>query len=96
MLGQYFTGATSDNRIFVYEVSGLHQNEVTQLQRPPIRNSHTQLLQVPFSRMNEVMQQSTLMQGKIVNIFPLENQAPVSVADSASVSTDEDDSDESA
>ena len=84
MLGQYFTGATSDNRIFVYEVSGLHQNEITCLQRNPIRSSHTQLIQVPFNRMNEVMQQITLMQGKIVNIFPLENQNLVAAASAES------------
>ncbi|MFK8182585.1 MAG: phycobilisome linker polypeptide [Phormidesmis sp.] len=74
MLGQRFAGAAADSRIFIYEVTGLHQNEVTQYQSNPIRSSDSQFIQVPFNRMSEVMQRITTMQGKIVNIFPLEEQ----------------------
>ncbi|MEM9944603.1 MAG: phycobilisome linker polypeptide [Cyanobacteria bacterium P01_D01_bin.36] len=73
MLGQNAARATSlDNRIFVYEVTGLQQNEVTQYQETPIRSSSTQQIQVPFHRMNEEMQRILMMGGKIVNISSLE------------------------
>jgi len=73
MLGQYATSNTSsaDNRIFVYEVSGLSQNEVTVSHQSPIRSSDNQFIQVPISRMNEVTQWVTRLGGKIVNIRPL-------------------------
>ncbi|MEL7521572.1 MAG: phycobilisome linker polypeptide, partial [Cyanobacteria bacterium J06553_1] len=55
MLGQFATSAASsvDNRIFVYEVTGLHQNDRTDRQQSPIRSSQNQFFQVPFHRMNE-------------------------------------------
>jgi len=73
MLGQYATsGASSvDSRIFVYEVTGLAQNEITESHESPIRNSHSQFIQVPFHRMNEVYRWVTLLGGKIVNVRPL-------------------------
>ncbi|MFG6101484.1 phycobilisome linker polypeptide [Leptothoe sp. EHU-05/26/07-4] len=73
MLGQYSTStlSTSDNRMFVYELSGLSENEVTFIHQSPIRQSHTQFIQVPFHRMNEEMQRIHLLGGTIVNIRPL-------------------------
>ncbi|MEO0535947.1 MAG: phycobilisome linker polypeptide [Cyanobacteria bacterium P01_A01_bin.123] len=73
MLGQYSTSGVSglENRIFVYEVAGLRQNEVTVSHQSPIRTSDNQSIQVPFHRMNEVMRSITLLGGKIVNIRPL-------------------------
>ena len=73
MLGQYATSnaSSADSRIFIYEVSGLSQNEVTANHQSPIRSSHNQCIQVPIHRMNEVMRQITLLGGKIVNIRPL-------------------------
>lgn len=73
MLGQYRTGniSSSSSRIFVYEVTGLHQNEVTATQKSPIRSSHSQFIQVPLGRMNEATQAITRSGGKIVNIKPL-------------------------
>lgn len=73
MLGQYATSAASsaDNRMFVYELTGLCENEVTFNHRSPIRKSHIQTIQVPFHRMNEEMQRIALLGGKIVNIRPL-------------------------
>ena len=73
MLGQYSTStlSTSDNRMFIYELVGLSENEVTFTHQSPIRHSHTQFIQVPFHRMNEEMQRINLLGGKIVNIRPL-------------------------
>ncbi|NEP18874.1 MAG: phycobilisome linker polypeptide [Leptolyngbya sp. SIO4C1] len=73
MLGQCATsGATSsENRIFVYEVTGLRQNEVTASRQSPIRSSHRHLIQVPFHRMGEEMRRITMLGGKVVNIRPL-------------------------
>lgn len=73
MLGQYAisTSSTLDNRMFVYELTGLSENEVTFSQQYPIRTSHTQYIQVPFHRMGEAMQRIALLGGKIVNIQPL-------------------------
>jgi len=81
MLGQLaLTGTASSsasNRIFVYQVEGLQQNEQTDNNRYPVRNSSTILVQVPYSRMNSEMQRITRLGGKIVNIRPLaEPSAP--------------------
>ncbi len=73
MLGQYATSgsASTDSRIFVYEVTGLSENEMTGQVQAPIRSSHTQLMQVPFHRMNEEMRRITMLGGEIVNIRPI-------------------------
>ena len=75
MLGQTSltraSSATSDNRIFVYEVEGLRQNEKTDNNRYPVRNSSNVLVQVPYSRMNEEMRRITQLGGRIVSISPL-------------------------
>ena len=71
------SSATADNRIFVYEVEGLHQNEQTDNNSYPVRNSSNMLMQVPYSRMNQEMRRITRLGGKIVNISPLENQHPL-------------------
>ena len=68
-LGKSVSGA--DNRIFVYEVEGLRQNEQTTNQGYAIRNSSTIQFQVPYNRMNEEMRRITRLGGKIVNIRPL-------------------------
>lgn len=73
MLGQRATSTASnvDSRMFVYEVTGLSQNEMTGRQRSPIRSSQNQTFQVPFHRMNEEMRRITLLGGEIVSISPL-------------------------
>lgn len=63
--------SSADNRVFVYEVEGLRQNNQTESQNYPVRNSSTMLIQVPYSRMNDEMQRITRLGGKIVNISPL-------------------------
>lgn len=76
MLGQSSisrkSSATSDNRIFVYEVTGLQQNEVTNQCDHQIRTSSNTFMQVPLDRMNETMQRITKLGGKIVSIHPLD------------------------
>jgi phycocyanin-associated, rod len=73
MLGQSaFTRgsiSTADSRIFIYEVAGLQQNNVT-AQSLQIRPSANTFIQVPYNRMNEKMRQILRMGGKIVNIYP--------------------------
>jgi phycocyanin-associated, rod len=93
MLGQHAAigSSSSDNRIFVYEVTGLHQNDRTDGQKAAIRSSDSQFMQVPAYRMNETMQRITKMGGKIANIRPI--NAPVSPpAAEASPNEDQDDS----
>jgi hypothetical protein len=75
MLGQTAfsrgSSATADNRIFVYEVTGLQQNDVTVQSEHQIRTSGSTFIQVPASRMNEQMQRILRLGGKIVGIHPL-------------------------
>lgn len=78
MLGQpriRASTSTSDNRVFVYEVEGLRQNEQTEKNSYPVRNSSTILVQVPYSRMNDEMRRITRLGGKIVGIRPLSETA---------------------
>lgn len=75
MLGQFVTGgrssSPSDNRIFVYEVTGLKQNEQNDSNSYPVRTSSSVSMQVPYNRMNEEMLRITRMGGTIVKIKPL-------------------------
>ena len=85
MLGQQSTStfAISDSRIFVYELTGLSENEVTFNHQSPIRHSHNQFIQVPFHRMNEELQRINLLGGKIVDILTISAMAePAAAADS--------------
>lgn len=65
------TASPSGNRIFLYEVEGMRQNEATDQNNYPIRKSGSVFIKVPYSRMNEEMQRITRMGGKIVSIQPL-------------------------
>jgi hypothetical protein len=69
-------GQSVSNRIFIYEVEGLRQNEQTENNRYPVRTSSTILLQVPHSRMNQEMRRIGRLGGKIVNIRPLAEPKP--------------------
>jgi len=68
MLG--LSSATND-RVFVYEVEGLRQNEQTTKNSYPVRNSSNVLIQVPYKRMNDEMLRISRMGGSIVAIHPL-------------------------
>lgn len=75
MLGQSVisgrSSVSSRNRIFVYEVSGLQQNEANDSNSYPFRSSDNVFISVPYCRMNEEMQRIGKMGGNIVNITPL-------------------------
>lgn len=74
MLGQFVTGgrssSPSNNRIFVYEVTGLKQNEQSDSNSYPVRTSSSVFMQVPYNRMNEEMLRITRMGGTIIKIKP--------------------------
>jgi ferredoxin--NADP+ reductase len=60
------------SRIFRYEVVGLRQgSETERMGYPPIRQSGSTFINVPYNRMNEIMQTITRLGGKIVSIQPL-------------------------
>jgi phycocyanin-associated, rod len=77
MLAQNALGSQSTSlsgsRVFLYEVEGLRQNDQSDLNNYPIRQSGSTFIKVPYSRMNEEMQRITRMGGKIVSIQPLVN-----------------------
>jgi phycocyanin-associated, rod len=64
------SSSSSDNRVFVYEVSGLRQNDQTDKNTYPVRNSSNRFIQVAYSRMNDEMRRITRLGGKIVGIQP--------------------------
>jgi phycocyanin-associated, rod len=82
MLGQFgatvSSSSSSEDRIFIYEVAGLRQNDRTDRNVYSVRNSSNTLIQVPLNRMNEQMRRITMLGGKIVAIHPL-----AAVADSS-------------
>ncbi len=65
------TVSPSGNRVFLYEVEGLHQNNETDKNNYPIRKSGSVFIKVPYSRMNEEMRRITRMGGKIIGIQTL-------------------------
>jgi phycocyanin-associated, rod len=77
MLGQssLSRSSTAENRIFVYEVTGLQQNAVVAQCEYKIRNSSSVFLQVPLDRMNKTMQRIVNLGGKIVSIRSVEEES---------------------
>ncbi|VEP12139.1 CpcD/allophycocyanin linker domain protein [Hyella patelloides LEGE 07179] len=85
MLGSSLVGGSSSspskNRVFVYEVAGLKQNEANDGNSYPFRSSSNVFVRVPYNRMNEEMQRIGKMGGTIVNIQSLDNfQKPSDVS----------------
>jgi phycocyanin-associated rod protein len=79
MLGQTVSSSSSsENRVFIYEVTGLRQNDKTDRNAYSVRNSSNTFIKVPINRMNEEMQRISRLGGKIVGIHPLTsaNAAP--------------------
>jgi phycocyanin-associated, rod len=70
MLGRSIlaSGMIADDRVFVYEVAGLRQTDQTDGSNHEIRHSSNVLMQIPFGRMNEFMQQMNRLGAHIVNI----------------------------
>ena len=72
MLGKLAASSSSaNNRIFLYEIEGLKQNDQMDNNSYPIRNSGTMLMQVSYDRMNFEMRRINRLGGRIVNIRPL-------------------------
>lgn len=71
------SNTSGGGRFFRYEVTGLHQNDMTEGVDPAIRSSGSVFMTVPFNRMNEEMQRITRLGGKILSIQPLESSADV-------------------
>jgi phycocyanin-associated rod protein len=61
----------SGDRVFVYEVAGLKQNNQNDRNTYPIRNSGNVLVKVPYNRMNEEMLRISRLGGQIVSIRPI-------------------------
>jgi phycocyanin-associated rod protein len=61
----------SGDRVFVYEVAGLKQNNQNDRNTYPIRNSGNVLIKVPYNRMNEEMLRISRLGGQIVSIRPI-------------------------
>ncbi len=61
----------SGSRVFIYEVTGLRQNQVTDQINSPIRRSGNIFIAVPYDRMNQEMRRINRLGGKIVSIQPL-------------------------
>lgn len=74
MLGSSLIGgsssSSSQNRVFVYEVTGLRQNDNNDGNDYPVRSSNSVFVRVPYNRMNEEMLRIGKMGGKIVDIQP--------------------------
>lgn len=64
-------GGEGANRVFIYEVEGLHQNDQTDLQRYQVRQSGTVQFKVPYARMNAELQRLNRLGARIVSIQPL-------------------------
>ncbi|MGB3691986.1 MAG: phycobilisome linker polypeptide [Spirulinaceae cyanobacterium] len=76
-------GSSLSNRTFVYEVTGLRQNNQNDSNSYSFRSSSSVFIQVPYNRMNEEMQRITRMGGKIVNIRPSDMSDSSSKKDSS-------------
>lgn len=63
--------SAKDNRVFIYEVSGLRQNDATDRNSYAIRNSGNIFIKVPFSRLNEETRRITRLGGMIVDVRPV-------------------------
>jgi phycocyanin-associated, rod len=69
MLGHSLSGTNdANNRMFTYEVAGLHENDRTAQNQATIRHSATQSIAVPYNRMSEFMQRMHRLGGTIVGI----------------------------
>ncbi len=64
------SSSSFNSRTFVYEVTGLKQNEANDSNSYSFRSSSSVFVSVPYDRMNEEMQRIGKMGGTIVNIHP--------------------------
>ncbi|NJL52505.1 MAG: photosystem I reaction center subunit XII [Hydrococcus sp. SU_1_0] len=66
------SSSSSNNRVFVYEVTGLKQSQANDGNDYAFRSSSSTFVSVPHSRMNEEMQRIGKMGGTIVKIQSLD------------------------
>jgi ferredoxin--NADP+ reductase len=78
-----YNNAEYQNRVFVYEVVGLSQNNNTDSLNYPIRRSGSVFITVPYNRMNQEMRRISRMGGRIVSITPLNGNTQVEVSDTS-------------
>ncbi|MBE9167690.1 ferredoxin-NADP reductase [Pleurocapsales cyanobacterium LEGE 06147] len=71
------------NRVFVYEVVGLSQNNNTDSLNYPIRRSGSVFITVPYSRMNQEMRRISRLGGQIISIKPLNGNTQLEVSDTS-------------
>lgn len=87
MYGQNALGAEGlmegASRVYRMEVEGLRQNSRTTGQQFAIRRSGTVTLTVPYGRMSSEVQRIARLGGKIVNIAPVDGDAPAAPAAAA-------------
>ena len=81
------SSSPAKNRVFVYEVTGLRQNQENESNGYSFRSSSSIFMTVPYNRMNEEMQRIGKMGGSIVKIQSLEdfkeqNETDISEEDS--------------
>lgn len=88
------SGSPTQNRVFVYEVTGLKQNENNDSNSYPFRSSSSVFVTVPYSRMNEEMQRIGKMGGTIVNIQTLESFQAQNQEDSPTATAGDDSSED--
>jgi len=74
------------SRVFLYEVVGLGQSLNPDNLSHPIRNSGSQLIKVPYNRMNQEMQRISRLGGKIVSIKEWNGSGPGAPAASEATS----------
>lgn len=76
MLGKSAIGgrasSSANNRVFVYEVTGLKQNQESDRNSYAFRHSSSVFVSVPYNRMNQEMQRIGKMGGTIINIQSLD------------------------
>jgi len=77
------TGISSfSNRLFIYEVTGLQQNDQTDGNTYPIRTSSSVFIKVPYERINYEFQRIGRLGGKVVGVTALGEQPVPATHDS--------------
>jgi ferredoxin--NADP+ reductase len=77
--------SAANNRLFVYEVIGLRDNQSTDRANDKIRKSGSVFITVPYRRMNQELRRIASLGGKILSIRPLAAASePIPVASSES------------
>ncbi len=92
MLGQSAltrgSASSAENRMFIYEVTGMRQNDQTDQNGYAIRNSGSTFISVAYNRMNDEMRRITRMGGQIVAIHAGDSQPAASQSKAAQSSDD--------